>query len=461
VPTEVWYNDLVQTQLEELADNKVRLTVEVPGHDVRHAVEHAASDLAQQVKIPGFRQGKVPMPVLVSRVGKERLFTEAVESHIGGWFWAAASREGLRPVSQPDFDFELPTDEAEGWTFTATVDVQPKPELPDWTTLEVPRAEAAVPEELVQAELDALRATVAELSPVDGRPAQAGDVAVVDLVDPEGEGGQRDYVVEIGSGRLVEEIETSLVGMSAGESTSVGFELADDSSRSVEVSMKELHERVLPPLEDDLARAASEFDTLEELRADIEERLHAQLEAEAEGAFRAAAVDRLVDATRVEPKGPIVDARTRELLNGLVRSVERRGVDFESYLALTGQRAEELVARLQAEAQRSVAREIVLEALAERLGLEVTDEEIVELITEEAEAAGEDPGPIVEELFRHGGDRRLRTDLRLRKALDRLAADVKPISPELAEAREAIWTPEQEKPAAETKLWTPGSKEQR
>ncbi|MBD0338833.1 MAG: trigger factor [Thermoleophilia bacterium] len=459
MPTEVWYNGLVQTQLEELADNKVRLTIEVPSDDLRHAVEHAASDLAQQAKIPGFRQGKVPMPVLLSRVGKERLYAEAVESHIGGWFWAAASREGLRPTSQPDFDFELPTTEAEGWTFTATVDVQPQPELPDWTTLEVPRAETAVPEELVEAELDALRATVAELSPVDGRPAQAGDVAVVDLVDPEGEGGQRDYVVEIGSGRLVEEIERSLVGMSAGESGSVEFELADDSRRSVEVSLKELRERVLPPLDDELARTTSEFDTLAELRADVETRLRDQLEAEAEGAFRAAAVDRLVEATRVEPQGPIVDARTRELLNGLVRSVERRGVDFESYLALTGQRAEELVARLQDEAQRSVAREIVLEALAERLGLEVADEEIVELIAEEAEAAGEDPRPIVEELFRHGGDRRLRTDLRLRKAVDRLAADVRPISPELAEARQAIWTPEQEKAAAETKLWTPGSKE--
>jgi trigger factor len=216
---------------------------------------------------------------------------------------------------------------------------------------------------------------------------------------------------------------------------------------------------VLPPLDDELARAASEFDSLDALRADIDSRLRGQLEDEAEGAFRAAAVDRLVDATRVEPKGPIVEARTRELLNGLVRSVERRGVDFESYLALTGQRPEELVARLQAESQRSVAREIVLEAIAERLGLEVGDGEIVELITEEAEAAGEDPGPIVEELFRHGGDRRLRQDLRLRKALDRLAAEVKPISPELAEVREAIWTPEQEKAAAETKLWTPGSKE--
>jgi trigger factor len=448
----------VRTQLEEIADNKVRLRVEVPRDDVKHAVEHAANDLAESAKIPGFRKGRVPMPVLVSRVGRERIFSEAVESHIGGWFWTAAAREGLRPVAQPDFDFELPTTDKEGWSFVATVDVQPKPELPDWTELEVPRAEVSVPDELIQAELDAVRATVAELTAVEHRSAQPGDVAVVDLVDGSGE-GQRDYIVEIGSGRLVEEIEQALVGMRVGQSQTVEFELVDDSRRTAEVTLKELLERVLPPLDDDLVRAATELDSLDALRADIDGRLSAQLEEEVDSAFRAAAVDRLVDATEVVPKGPIVESRTRELLNALVRSVESRGVNLDSYLALTGQQPQELVARLQAEAQRSVAREIVLEALAERLGIEVTDEEITELVAEQAEEVGEDPGPIVEELFRHGGDRRLREDLRLRKALDRLAADVKPISAELAEARDAIWTPGQEKPKEETKLWTPGSKE--
>jgi trigger factor len=316
----------------------------------------------------------------------------------------------------------------------------------------------SVPDELIQAELDAVRATVAELTAVEHRSAQPGDVAVVDLVDGSGE-GQRDYIVEIGSGRLVEEIEQALVGMRVGQSQTVEFELVDDSRRTAEVTLKELLERVLPPLDDDLVRAATELDSLDALRADIDGRLSAQLEEEVDSAFRAAAVDRLVDATEVVPKGPIVESRTRELLNALVRSVESRGVNLDSYLALTGQQPQELVARLQAEAQRSVAREIVLEALAERLGIEVTDEEITELVAEQAEEVGEDPGPIVEELFRHGGDRRLREDLRLRKALDRLAADVKPISAELAEARDAIWTPGQEKPKEETKLWTPGSKE--
>ena len=448
----------MRTTLEEIADNRVRLHVEVPREDVEHAVEHAASDLAASTKIPGFRKGKVPMPVLVSRVGRERIYSEAVESHIGSWFWTAAAREGLRPVAQPDFDFELPTTDKQGWSFTATVDVQPKPELPDWTGLEVPRREVEVPEELIQTELDAVRATVADLQPVEHRSAQPGDVAVVDLLDGNGE-GQRDYVVEIGSGRLVEEIEQALVGMRVGQSQTVEFELVDDSRRSAEVTMKELLERVLPPLDDEVVRNATELGSLDELHADVEGRLKAQLDDEAEAAFRAAAIDTLVDATDVQPRGPIVESRTRELLNGLVRSVESRGVNFDSYLSLTGQQPQELVARLQAEAQRSVAREIVLEALADQLGIEVTDEEITELITEQAEAAGEDPGPIVEDLFRHGTDGRLREDLRLRKALDRLAADVKPISAELAEAREAIWTPGQEKPKEPTTLWTPGSKE--
>src|SRR5438105_6934970 len=167
--------------VEELPDNKVRITVDVPGEDVHPAVEHAASDLAQTVKIPGFRKGKVPMPVLVSRIGRERIYTEAIESHISGWFWNAAARTGIRPADRPELDYELPSSDAEDWRFTATVPVLPNPKLPDWTQLEVPAAEPVVPNELVDAELEVLRATVATLSPAD-RPAQPGDTIVLDLV---------------------------------------------------------------------------------------------------------------------------------------------------------------------------------------------------------------------------------------------------------------------------------------
>ncbi len=149
---------------------------------MHHAVEHAATDLAATVKIPGFRKGKVPRQVLLQRVGRERLMTEAVESHISGWFWNAATQTRLRPVAQPQFDFELPASEDEDWEFTATVSVQAKPELPDWTTLEVGAIEPEVPEELVERELEALQSTVAELVPVEGRPVEPDDTVIVDLV---------------------------------------------------------------------------------------------------------------------------------------------------------------------------------------------------------------------------------------------------------------------------------------
>jgi trigger factor len=449
----------VQTPaIEEVGDNRVRLTVDVPGHDVKHAVEHATSDLSQTVKIPGFRQGKVPKQVLLQRVGKERVLTEAVESHIGGWFWNAAARTRVRPVSQPSYDYELPASDDGDWRFTAEFDIQPKPDLPDWSQLEVGRPEAEVPQELVEAELDVLRSAVAELAPVEGRPVQAGDTVVVDLVNEQGE-TQRDYVVELGGNRLVEEVEQGLVGMSVGESKSIPFELADDASSSVDVTVKEIKEKVLPELDDELARSASEFDTLADLRGDIEGRLLGQIEEEIEAQFRGSVADALVAASNLSPAGPLVEARTRELVNGLVRSVERRGVPFDTYLAMTNTDPETLVARMRDEARLSVARELVLEAAADRLGIEITDEQVEELVREQAEAADEDVDAVISELRHTGGFERLREDLRLRDTLDRLAAEVKPIPMEVAEARDAIWTPDKEKPQTETKLWTPGGKE--
>ena len=448
-------NERVQAQIEEIAENRVRMTVQVPSHDVHHAFEHATSDLAERVKIPGFRKGKVPAQILVQKIGRDRIATEAVESHIGGWFWNAATRSRVRPVAQPDYEFDLPTSENQDWEFTATFPVQAKPELPDWTELEVGAIEPEVPEELVQQEIDALRATVAELVPVDGRPVGEDDTVIVDLVSAGGE-TRRDYVVELGRGAVVDEIEQSVVGMSAGETKEIDFELADDSKQSVSVTVKEIKERVLPELDDELARSASEFDTLDELRGDIGERLRAQIADEADVQFRADVVDALVGASKVEASGPLVDARMRELLRGLQRQVEARGIPLETYLAMTGQRPEDLVARLGDEAARSVARELVLEAAADKLELRVEDAEIEELVREQAELAGDDVEETLVRLRESGRFEQLREDLRLRNALDRIAAEVKRIPRELADAREQIWTPEKEKQQADTKLWTPG-----
>jgi trigger factor len=447
-------------QVEELGGNRVRLTVDVSPHELEHAVEHAATDLAGSVKIPGFRKGKVPRQVLLANVGRDRLWVEAVESHIGGWFWNAAARSRLRPVATPEYDFELPASESEPWSFSATVEVQPTPEIVDWTTLEVPRAESTVPEDLVQAEIDALRSSIAELVPVDERPAQEGDTVVVDLAGADGT-GQSDTVVELGSGRLVPEIEEALVGASVGDTRTVRYDLADGNETAVEVTVKHVNEKVLPEADDELARSASEFDTIAELRADIEGRVRAAVDERIDSAFRAAAVDELVRASNVQGAGPLVESRARELLNGFVRSLANRGLTPEAYFLATGQTPELLTAQIRAEAAQSVARELALEAVAEKAGIVVSDDEVKDLIREQADVSGDDAEEMIADIWAHGHQEALREDLRMRAALDRLAADVKPIAPEAHAAREAIWTPDKEKPAGETKLWTPGSEESR
>jgi trigger factor len=338
--------------------------------------------------------------------------------------------------------------------------VQPKPEVGDWTNLEVGAIEPEVPQELVEGELDALRATVAELVPVEGRPVGPEDTVIVDLVSPKGE-TRRDYVVELGRGAVVDEIEQGIPGMNAGETKEIEFELGDGTKQDVTVTVKEIKEKVLPPADDELARAASEFETIDELRNDIESRLRGQLEEELEAQFRSDVADALVGASKVDASGPLVETRTRELLRGLARQVESRGVPLETYLSMTGQSPDDLVVRLREEATRAVARELVLEAAADKLDIQVPDEEIETLVREQADHVGDDPEETMSQLRHTGRIETLREDLRLRNALDRIASEVKRIPKELAEARDAIWTPEKEKQQTDTKLWTPAVKEPR
>jgi trigger factor len=447
----------VRTSVEQLPENRVRLEVEVPEADVRHAIEHAASDIAETARIPGFRKGKIPLPIVMARVGKDALWQEAVRSHLEGWFWSAAASSGIRPVASPDVELGAAPPDGGSFRFTATVDVMPRPELADWRGLEVAAPEPEVPAELVERELDAVRATVAELAPTE-RPVREGDTVVLDLVG-ERAGTQRDYVAEVGTGRLVDEIESALVGMSAGESKRVGVPVEEAETMDVEVTVKEVKEKVLPPLDDDLARAASEFETLADLRADVERRLREDIEGEAEAVFRENAVDALVEASRLEVPAPLVDRRAAELWAGMARSLERRGISVETYLAMSGQTQEHVVERLRAEGERAVRRELVLEAVADQLGLETSDEEVEAFVRDQAEGVGDDPDETVRALREHGTFESLRRDLRLRSALDAVAAGVTRIPVDLARAREKLWTPEKEKAGSKMNIWTPGSEE--
>jgi trigger factor len=448
----------VKTKVEELPESRVRLDVEVPEVDVAHAFEHAATDMAESLRLPGFRKGKAPVPVVVARVGREAVWQEALRGHLDSWFWSAAETSGIRPVASPEVEFDGLPDDGGTFKFSATVAVMPKPEVADWTTLEVPFAEAEVPAEAVDAELDRLRDTVAELAPVEDRAVREGDTVVLDILG-EGVPPQRDYVTEVGADRLVNEIDDALPGMERGATTSVDIQGAE-GQLPVDVTVKEIKEKVLPEADDELARSASEFETLEELRAEIESRLLEQLTEELEIRFREAAVDALVNASEVETVEPLVERRTAELWSGIARSLQMRGISTETYLTMTGQSADDVVARLRAEAEQSLARELVLDAAASKLGVEVPDEEIDELIESQSEE-GDDIEESKRLLQENGGYERIRADLRLKKALDEIVAGVKRIPVELAAARDKLWTPEKEKEGTKMNIWTPGSEEAR
>jgi trigger factor len=445
----------VDARVEELPDNKVRLEIDVDSDAIDHALEHAAGDLAKSMSFPGFRRGKsVPLPVVAARVGPDTLAAEAIRSHAGSWFWAAANKHEVRPVSEPELEWDENPQMGSPFTFRATVDVLPPPTLGDWTELEVGRPEPELPREVVDAELDQVRSSVATLSRVESRPAEAGDTVVVDLT---GDEITRDYAIEVGHGRLRDEIEAAIIGSAVDETRSVTVDMGNSATAQVNVTVTEINEKVLPPLDDDLAVLATEFETLAELEADIEKVLNEQLEGEVDAHFREQTLDALANATTFDKLGPIVQARARSMWNGLASSLEQRGLQVENYLAATGQTVEQIDAQLRMEAERAVKRELTLEAVANKLEIEVTDEEIEELIAREAGDAGDDPSAAIELMRERGAFDKLRGDLRFKKALDEVVASVTPISVELAEAREELWTPEKEKTPSSGKLWTPGS----
>ena len=211
----------MKTQLEELDSNRVRLTVEVPADDVDHAFDHALDDLSRSVRLPGFRKGKAPKMMVMQRVGREAVIEEALEHHLSGWYRQAVAVAGIDPVDRPSIDWEAEPQEGETFSFKAEVEVKPRPEVKSYKGLTGVRPPAEVPREAIDAELERLQLSVAELTPVE-RAAQSGDFVVIDFVGSvdgtEFEGGRgTDYGAELGAGRLTEDLEKGIEGMKAGE----------------------------------------------------------------------------------------------------------------------------------------------------------------------------------------------------------------------------------------------------
>jgi trigger factor len=465
----------VTTTKQELDDSRVRVDVEVTPDAVERELQRAAGELGRDVKIPGFRKGKVPPQVVLQRMGREAVLDEAIRRALPDWYEEAINDARVSPVGEPKLDMtELPG-RGSPLAFSIEVGVRPKAKLGDYKGLEVGRREPEVPADEVGAEVERLRESVASLENVE-RAAQKGDFVVVDFigrVDGEAfDGGEaRGTLLELGSGRFIPGFEDQLEGAEPGEERQVTVTFPEDyraeelagNEAVFDVTVKEVKEKRLPELDDDFASEAGGFDTLDELRSDVESRLREAIENQLEYDFREAVVDAAVDTASLEVPKELVHAKAHEMWASTARRMQRQGVDPQRYLEATGKDPHDIVHEIEPDAERSLKREAVLAAIVESEGIEVSDDEMLESLRE-ATGAGAQDGPTEKELRKslerareQGRDESLREDIAMRKAVDLLVEQAKPIPLEQAEAREAIWTPEKERAEGPKELWTPGS----
>ena len=460
----------VRATVTELPESRVRVEAEVPPATVERSLDRAAKALGRDLRIPGFRKGKVPTPVVIQRIGREAVLDEAVRGFLPQWYIDAVDAAGIAPVGEPSLDVGDMPAPGEPLTFSIEVGVRPKAQLGDYRELEVGREEPQADDEAVEREVDALRDRLARLDVVE-RPAEEGDFLTVDYLGTiDGEafaGGEgRDQMIELGAGRLIPGFEDQLKGAAAGDDVTVkvtfpqdyGAEHLAGKDAEFAVSVKEVKAKQLPELDDDLAEEAG-FDTLDELREDIATRLRENAERRIEGEFREAALDSAVAAATVDVPDALVDARAGELWDRMLHSLGHQGIDRDAYLRIAGRTEEELLEEAKPDAAQQLRREAVVAAIIEAEGIEASDEEVLQALAPTAQREGTTPKKVFERLRSSGRLDDVREEVLARKAIDLVAESAKPIPKSQAEARDKIWTPEKGEEGGEkpSELWTPGS----
>jgi trigger factor len=438
----------ITTTVTELPESRVRVAAEVAPDELGRAIERAARQLGRNLRVAGFRKGKVPPPVVIQRLGRSTVVDKAVQDGLKRWWRAALDEAGVASVGQPKLDVTSPPADGAPLAFTIEIGVRPAAELGPYKGLEVGRREPEIEPDAVDAELQALRERLARPEAVQ-RPARPGDLLVIDfegLIDGEPfDGGRgRDQMVELGSGMLIAGFEEQLEGARAGDTRTVDIDFptvdspkdhrAEDvagSRASFEVKVKEVLAKRLPDLDDALAQQAAGFDTLDELREDIAAGLRASDEARVAEEFGETVLDAVADAAVVELPGALVAARAREIWESTLRTLDFDGVSKDVYLQIAGKSEEQALAELRPRAAQELRREAAVAAIAAAEGIVVSDEELAP----SGPPAEPADGPIPPPRSRVGR----REELLRERVLDLLAREAIAISIEDAQAREKPW----------------------
>ncbi|HTX62568.1 MAG TPA: trigger factor [Acidimicrobiales bacterium] len=418
---------------EAVEGNRVRLSVEVDEAEVDDVIGEAIRTLSRQARVPGFRPGKVPRQVLEARMGGAvALRTEALREAIPDFYARALADAEIDPISAPEIDITS-GQEAGALAFDAVVQVRPTVPIPGYAGLKVVVPSPTVSEADVDAQVDRLRDTDAELVEVD-RPARDGDHVTIDVHGtlPDGEEvvAADDLLYEVGSGRIAEALDEQLRGAKVGDVLAFSATVPSGSTReerdvSFRVLLKDVKEKKLPPVTDEWAAEASEFSTVDELRADLRQRMARVKMVQAQLAFRQAALTALAELVEDDQVPDVlVDEELRQRLHDFEHRLGQQGISAGQFLELTGQSEEELLGAMRAEAREAVKSDLALRSIAEEESIEVTDEELGSEVAAMASRLQLEPAVVRERLTRAGRIAAVRSEQRKAKALTWLLDNV-------------------------------------
>ena len=427
---------------EKLEKSTVALTVEVSAADFEAAVEKAYRKQRGSIRMPGFRPGKAPRKMIENMYGAGVFYEEAVNIALPDAYSGAVKESELHVVGYPQV--ELLEVGKEGFSFKATVAVYPEVTLGQYKGVEAPRAEVNVTDEDVDARLKEMAERDSRMVSVEDRPVEKGDIVNIDfegfLNGEPFDGGKSDsFDLEIGSGSFVPGFEDQLVGMNAGEEKDIDITFPEDYHADLAGKAVVFHVKVnaikvkeIPALDDEFAKDVSEFDTLEELKKDVREKMLAEREEGAKRAFEDAAMAKVAAGIQADIPDAMIEEQARRFVDNFRMQLQSQGVPYEQYMKMTGMEEEKLMADAKAPAEGQVRMDLAIAAIVKAEGLEASDEDVE---AEYSKMAGQ-YGMDVENVKKYLNDDVIKEQIVRAKAVELVAAAAVPVKPEEVKAEE-------------------------
>lgn len=443
-------------QLEKIEDSKVKLEIEVAAPDVDTALARAYHKVVKKINLPGFRKGKVPRRILESRFGPEVLHEEALELLVPPAYDQAVREADINPVDQPDFEL-IQIEEGKPLLFNAVVEIIPPVELGQYRGLQVEQEEAAVDDIQVDHHLYMLREQNARLEPREDGPAEEGDLITIDFKGYIGgepfEGGEAEnYSLELGSKSFIPGFEEQLIGAKPEEERDVALAFPENYQKEelagrdavFKVKVKQIKQKKLPDLDDEFVKEVSEFETLEDMKTDLKEKLLKNAEDQSKNKLEESLIEKIASISSVTLPEKLVERQIDRIIGDLEGYLRYQGMAMDQFLKLSGKSMEELRGERREEAENRTRANLVLDAIAKKEGFDVDDSELESRITTIAESYNDEPERIREIFEKQGRIPIIREEIRVRKVIDLMVAeaDIKKVK-----KKEAVTADEEKKQA--------------